>query len=353
MTIVNVCSPTFDPCDSYGILATELVDGLGSLGWDVNTIGSKAPNRSIRIAPGGILLGYPTLHKTYGAMSNIGPKLALTMFESTVLPDGWVDRLNKCDAVVVPARWLVRVFRQNGVAVPIHVVPLGINDVYKGYSPRTKKTPFTFIAIGDRGLRKAWNKVIFAFNQAFGDNMDYRLIIKSRNLGMSLNNPNIEVIKEDYTDEQMAALYRRSHVMVFPSSGEGFGLPPREFAATGGISLATNWGGTADDISQWGIPLPYQIVDAWDDRSDWRGSMGHWASVDQDDIVQVMESVAANYYGSYKSIGAQSAGFVAAHYRWSVFTSKIASIWEQIAEEQYGNSHSRREVSVASASRVG
>ena len=111
---INLCSPSVDECDSYGRLATELASWLDVFGHGVNRVG--VPNvafgiesclatfrqRAIRPVLGGLLLGYPTLHHTYGAMVNTGPKVAITMFESTVLPEGWAEALNRADESGVP-----------------------------------------------------------------------------------------------------------------------------------------------------------------------------------------------------------------------------------------------------------
>jgi len=48
MQVVNVGSPNFDPCDSYGRLANELADGLTQRGWRVNRLGWKPPKQPIK-----------------------------------------------------------------------------------------------------------------------------------------------------------------------------------------------------------------------------------------------------------------------------------------------------------------
>src|SRR5690606_12701591 len=117
-----------------------------------------------------------------------------------------------------------------------------------------------------------------AFNKAFGDDMRYRLILKSRTdaVNVSISNPNIEIIAQDMSDEEMCQLYHRAHVMLFPTRGEGFGLPPREFAATGGLAMATNWGGTAENIDRWGIPIEHAMEPAYNTTSKWAGTVGEW-----------------------------------------------------------------------------
>ena len=50
--------------------------------------------------------------------------------ESSELPSGWVDVLNRLEAVVVPCSWLETVFRDAGVTAALYRVPLGIKECY-------------------------------------------------------------------------------------------------------------------------------------------------------------------------------------------------------------------------------
>lgn len=330
MTILNVCAYTFDVADSYGRIAAELADGLATLETRVNRIDLNAEGVS-PLAPslGGIILGYPTQHRAYGYMVNAGPKLAVTMFESTRIPAAWIEPLNQCAAVIVPSAWLVDVFRESGVRVPIYCVPLGISRDFANVKPREHE-PFTFLVHADRDQRKGWHRGMYAFNEAFGHDMRYRLLIKGRNVQMRVRNPNMEIISGDLSNAELTRLYHRAHVMLFPSSGEGFGLPPREFAATGGLVITTNWGGTSDDLDQWGLPLPYELTDAWDYKPEWHGVMGQWAEPDQDALVDLMRHV-AQHYDAYRNFGLRAAGYVQTHYRWSTFAKRVYGIWSQIA----------------------
>lgn len=339
--ILNVCSPNFDPCDSYGRLACELAGGLSALDIRVNRINLREDELTpITPVLGGLVLGYPTMYKAFGYMVNAGPKIAITMFESTRIPHEWIEPLNQCVAVIVPSRWLVDVFRNCGVTVPMHVVPLGVSrEFYQ--TKRRGHEPLTFIIHADRDQRKGWHRGMFAFNEAFGQNKRYRLILKGRHVQMRPRNPNMEVVSGDLTNTELVALYHRAHVMIFASSGEGFGLPPREFAATGGVSITTNWGGTADDLSQWGLPLPYTLTDAWDYKPEWHGVMGQWAEPDQEVLVDLLRHVAA-HYEAYIDFGIRAAGFVQTHYRWSSFARQVLAIYQQYAGVSENARHNGR-----------
>jgi glycosyltransferase involved in cell wall biosynthesis len=327
--LTNICSPSFDPADSYGRLARELSAGLMARGWSINHLGQDAPQHLIKPVTGGLMLGYPTDYQHFGAMPNLGRKIAITMFESTELPPGWADSLNAGAAVIVPAPFLVDIFRASGVTVPIEVVPLGISAAFAAARQRPDDGPFTFLAIADRGRRKGWHKAVLAFDKAFGHDLNYRLILKARSFPLRLDNANIAVIAEDYTDEQMADLYRRCQAMVFPSSGEGFGLPPREFAATGGVALATDWGGTSADISQWGVAIPVgDMVDAWPERADWHGQLGQWADIDVDTLANLMQFVTDNY-AYYRAFAVNAGAFARMTYTWGRFVSGALNVLEQ------------------------
>lgn len=341
---INIFSPNWEVQDSYGRIACELAGGFQSKGYHVNQLGDGVLHGFIRPAFGGLFLGYPTLYKEFyeqqfGALTQ-GPRVAITMFESTILPDGWVEALNTCDATVVPARFLVDVFTGNGVFTPIHVHPLGMSCEFLTHNMRSKRRPMKFLAIADRGLRKGWQKAIHAFVTAFGEDMNYHLTLKCREHGalsrLEFTNPNIDIVAEDYSNANMAELYRQHDVMIFPTCGEGFGLPPREFAGTGGIAIATNWSGTADDVREWGIPLSHSMQVAWASKSDWNGQLGEWANVEIEELSRLLLLI-ANNFDSFASDALKSAQFVHQEYQWSSFVDGVESVWKQVKERAYAS----------------
>lgn len=343
MDIINICSPTWELAESYGRIAIELAQGLSNAETHVNRIGEDVGVLPLfKPTLGGIMLGYPTLWDKFGPVVTNGPQIAITMYESTKLLAGWAEQLNKLDAVIVPSHWLVDVFRQNGVTAPIHVVPLGISNVFKQVTRRDYSVkPFKFITIADRGWRKGWWHTLRAFSKAFGkNNMDVQLILKTRGsqvLAESLkDNLNVQVIDQSYTDQEMVDLYHQCHVMVSANCAEGFGFTPREFASTGGISLATNWGGTADDLQWWGQPIAYTMDKAWPDDDEWKGKQGDWAEPDVDALASQMRFIAA-HHSAYEDQALRGAGYVIAHYRWALFVKQVKHIWQQVLEKRYGS----------------
>jgi hypothetical protein len=151
-------------------------------------------------------------------------------------------------------------------------------------------------------------------------------------------NPNIKVIYEDFTPTQLVDLYYKSHCLINPHKGEGFGLIPREFAATGGISLTTNWSGTADNLDLWGWPLEYSL-----EIADWKGNknlqgqdLGVWAKPDMEDLKNKMRSV-FEYRENYLKTTKDKSNFVTSFYRWDNFATCILVLWKAIL-----NGRSRR-----------
>lgn len=283
---------------------------------------------------GGVVLGYPTGYAYQSQLLYLGPRVALTMFESSRIPPAWVEPLNDCDAVIVPSTFCRDVFQACGVTAPVHVVPLGVSEAYKPAPRPTGGRPLTFLAFMDRGARKGGVVALQAFLRAFGDSMDYRLILKTRTpkVPLQLTNANVEVIQRDMSEDELCALYQRADVLVNPHKGEGYGMIPREAAACGCITLTTAWSGTVDDLDQWGWPLPYTL-----ERADWTGArifdgldLGEWAVVDPDQVAARLTHV-ADHIDDYRAQAQVHAENVARLYAWPTFAERVLSIWEEVS----------------------
>lgn len=346
--MITIYSPAhLDIYDSYGLLACQLLRHLNRQGVEAHAVAlgdtqrdtqpediAALTKRPLRPSYGGILLGYPTNIPAYGELANTGVRVALTMFESSKIPPNWVPILNELDAVIVPSQFCKDVFEDCGITVPIHIVPLGIGELYKPVKRPTSR-PLTFLAFLDRGARKGGHTAIQAFCLAFGDRSDVKLILKSRNpkLKINITNDNIDIIQQDMSEQELAALYGRCDVLINPNKGEGFGLIPREFAATGGVSLATNWGGTADDLHKWGWPIDYDLVPA-----DWVGiekfdglDLGEWAEPDIESLANSLLEI-AKHRNTYRTAAYSRAENVRKLYDWRAFAQSVYEVWSS-----YGN----------------
>lgn len=352
MRTINICAPShLDIADSYGLLACELARGLTRLGVYVNLFARGERQCSaqdgevagivaqpIRAALGGVMLGYPGTYAKHNGLTQVGPRVAVTMFESSIMPGAWLEPLNQCAAVITPSHFCADVFKDCGVNVPIHVAPLGVQGRYKP-AKRPPGRPLTFLAFLDRGKRKGGLVALQAFLDTFGDYESYRLILKGRNVPparrFSLTNRNVEVIQRDMSEAELYELYLSADVLIFPTKGEGWGLPPREFAATGGIVLATDWSGTADDIDAWGYPLPYKLVPAdWSGNSTLEGQdLGEWAEVDTEILTHWLRRIAANRR-FYQRRALRNAAAVGELYSWRKFAETVLDVVEGV---QSGN----------------
>lgn len=259
--------------DGYGRYGVQQIRALHKAGVDVypDTVATlEMPTWMQRLR--GLDLGKLTIslmppHELPGFA---GRQWNSTMYESSGIPDGWAEHVNrKAERLIVPSPWMIDVFRAAGVkkSVPIDVIPGGVCvEEFPVHNPPVTDRPYTFLAFGDRGTRKGFDTAYQAFYRAFGDHPDVRLIVKSRPMNLrelttAGGDRRVSLWREDVTS--LAEVFTLCDCFVFPTKGEGWGLPPREAACTGKPVITTRWSGTADGIDHWAIPInTYTLVPA-------------------------------------------------------------------------------------------
>ncbi|CAG0933637.1 hypothetical protein TFLX_03146 [Thermoflexales bacterium] len=231
--------------------------------------------------------------------------ISYTMFEASGLPKGWADLINaNADRVMVPCEWCRQVFVDNGVRKPIDVVKWGVAP--EDYWPLQRSTPlhdlpaswlsdgerpYRFLWSGTPDLRKGWDVAYRAFMAAFGKRTDVELVLHFRGDlpgRVKFSDKNVRTVVGLFDRPLLRMMLQEVDCFVFPSRGEGWGSPPREAAATGLPVIATNYGGLAEEIDQWAMPLRVSGFSAaeygwWD-----AGTIGQWPEPDTNHLVELM-----------------------------------------------------------------
>lgn len=234
---------------------------------------------------------YPEIHAS--------PLVGHTMFEATRQPHYRVSLLNGCTrAVVVPCEWCAEMFDEQGVTVPIYKVKWGIDpDDYYPLDRSDHRGPYVFLWHGTPDRRKGWDVAYRAFHKAFGKNQtqyrsgDVQLIMHFRELPLGLGgvaDGNVSIYSGYYSREGMRQMMRSADAFVYPARGEGWGLPPREAAATGLPVLATNYGGLAEEIAEWAYPIEIAGMSTAEFGAWQGGDVGEWAEPDLSHTVEMM-----------------------------------------------------------------
>lgn len=182
-------------------------------------------------------------------------QIIYTTFECTRLPVGWVEEMNEMAAVFTTSRFCFETFVDNGVEVPIHVVPHGVNTEKFGYIERDwKNGRFFFIWQGVHPAdRKGEPLVKKAFREL--DLPDAWLIEKwhplfSRAWHFESKRQRLIQYGLVLKPEEYRKLLAMCHVSLNPTRGEGFGMLPLEAAATGMATAITEWSGCLDYLDE-------------------------------------------------------------------------------------------------------
>jgi glycosyltransferase involved in cell wall biosynthesis len=296
------------------------------------------PARAVRLA--NLDFSAPLVHvglpsyEMYAAYP--GKIFTSTMYEGTVLREGWVETMNRfCQAVFVPSEWCKEVFLDNGLfnaelreQAPIYVTPGGV-DFDEFYLIEEKvDRPFTFLCLGDRGRRKGVDLSLRAFSDAFGRrNNNVRLIVKAREFALDalveyLSDPRIKFFR--YDAGHMNKVYPIGDCFVFPTRGEGYGMPPREAVAMGVPTICTAQGGTAD-AAEWAFPLSYKYEKADKEVG------GRWASPNYDELVMHMRAIYENQQ-SAKEHTLKGRQYLMQHANWDL----ASKVYQEVFNKFYG-----------------
>jgi glycosyltransferase involved in cell wall biosynthesis len=196
-----------------------------------------------------------------GPKQLIGPRYGYWAWELPRAPARWLKDAALVDEVWAPSRYTAEALA--GATSPVRVVPhpLFLED-YANVALTLRRRPFQGVSVFDFNsslARKNPLGAIAAWAQAFGDDPDCELTLKTQNGPLfpdaleALRNAapaNVRVVDEVWPYAQVQSLIAGADVLVSLHRAEGFGLTPAEAMALGTPVLATAWSGVLDFMDE-------------------------------------------------------------------------------------------------------
>lgn len=282
MQIALYATNGMNPATGYGKMELGLLRGMREAGLNVGPVFTEPFFADARLSDLALLVGNPEHYEDYPAARRLWN---FSMAEADRINPFWVDALNAhYERVLVPCPGLVDVYQSSGVVIPVHYVPLGVDFSEIKYVERDPEPEtFTWLTYSIGDMRKGAEIVMMAFTRLFKGDPRHRLIIKCRDEMQWLDGcmePQIEVVAGELPEAEWHALMARANAFIFPSRGEGFGLPPREAVLSGLPTVATQHLGMWD-VNKWGWPVEVQAMwpaqfDDWPSCANAEGS--RWAN---------------------------------------------------------------------------
>lgn len=321
----------YDKADGYGRQALYMVQALAQHGYPITPVleaqlewpvwaqhlaGIDWAGITIANQPGGVITAKP------------GRQWAFSMWEDTRIPEVWAEKINDtCERLIVPCAHNARVFALGGVSVPIHVVPLGIDPQEHKPLPRWKKSEtYTFLAIGDRARRKGWDIAIVAFCAAFPASKypNVRLVIKTREDEKLVPFGDTRIMHWREDCSTTAEIFAQGDCFVFPSKGEGWGLPPREAVALGVPTIVPRHTGLEDGIDHWGTVILEKGQLCPSDL----GHGGHWYEPDYEELAAAMKWC-YEHPDEAREKALDGSEWLRAHQTWNQAADKLSALLEK------------------------
>lgn len=244
--LISLTGPAFRNMDihlGYGQAASAIYKSFKELGLNVEI---ENANADIEIC-----FSHPS---EYVFLNKHSYKIIYTAWESTDLTPQWKSNMSVCDELWATSHWVKNVFENLFPEKRVFVYKHGISPDWKPKLRKESNKPFTFLHVGEPYSRKDAKLVTETFIELFGDDQDYRLVLKASGMNtVKIKDPkygylsspsaaydNIFCIDGILSDEQMISLHEQCDVFVYPSWGEGWGLQPMQALASGMPVISTD-----------------------------------------------------------------------------------------------------------------
>jgi glycosyltransferase involved in cell wall biosynthesis len=236
-------------------------------------------------------------------------RIALVLWETTVMPADKIGILSQMDEVWTLSNWGREILIRNGVdARKVGVVRAGV-DVKK-FKPalRTESTPrkFRFLCVGKWEARKGIEDLIRAFCAEFHPEEAVELVLHCSNAFVKEFNLEERIrfvageryrsimASQPVTLDGLVDLYNSCDAFVLPTRAEGWGMPITEAMACGLPVIVTEYSAPREYLNQdcaYLIPVerlvPVYDPDFFAGKQDW----GEWAEPDWQSLRHLMRHV--------------------------------------------------------------
>lgn len=256
----------------FGNAADQIYQTFKSYGLDMSV--SRVDDRTPHYADIEICFDQP---QRYKFVCPDAYRIGYTPWESTELMAGWRGRIDHCNEIWTPNKFGREVFQYHFPDKPVFVYQHGISQRYR---PKKRKLrddkPFTFLFIGEPQWRKDAQMAVEVFIELFGNNPDYRFILKATKISnVSVKDPkgqmvgppdvfydNVITMRKIISPANLIDLYNEADVFIYPSWGEGWGFNPMQAISLGIPTISTYaWSDYAKYIT---VPIDsFQQLSPW------------------------------------------------------------------------------------------
>lgn len=232
------------------------------------------------------------------------------------------------DALIVPSKWQANHVLNAGINPDkLYVVPNGFDDkifnqtkvAAPSFMPTNSKN---FIYVGCAQWRKGLDILLNAWKTTFKRSDNVCLIIKDTPQIYGTNNVLNEIVKlqyhnncgkiiyldDNFSNTELAAIYKNSDVVVQPFRAEAFGMPIQEAVACGCIPITPEYAPTEEFIGDVGLKIGVKRINIdMEDKQvfalrpgDSTTMMNSYGAVDEPDSESLKASLKRYYYSHTK-----------------------------------------------------
>ena len=265
----------------------------------------------------------------------LGPKIAYNVWESTLQPQQYFNKLQEFDEMWVPSKWQRDVTIAQGYDPnKIKVVPEGV-DVNTFFPEETSHEltsdgRFKFFLAGRWDYRKSIKEIIETFLKTFDKDEPVDLIVSVDNpfSNDGLNSTEERLEHYGFTDDRIKILHfppREEYIKILKSCdafvscarAEGWNLPLIEAMACGTPSIYSNCSGQLEFAEGKGLPvrISHELPVSASTYNHFNDNVGNYYEPDFNDLGKQMWNVVTNYK-MYKQMALEESEIIRKDFNW-------------------------------------
>jgi autotransporter strand-loop-strand O-heptosyltransferase len=276
-------------------------------------------------------------------------KIAYNVWESTLQPPQFFDKLLEYDQIWVPSQWQADcTIKQGADPNKVKVVPEGVDvDTFYPEDPKTVLDyvdgRFKFTIFGRWDYRKSTKEIIETFLKEFDPSEPVDLIVSIDNPFSGDGHETTEKRLEHYgfadkrikikhfpSREDYITYLKNGHVFLSCARSEGWNLPLIEAMACGTPSIYSACSGQMEFAEGKGLPVKIlgekPVMDA--DYNHFNSSVGNYYEPNFEDLACVMRDAFENYT-DHKKRAIEEAKLIHKDFNWD----KVAEIGNQTLQD--------------------